>query len=358
MAGFSANVVFIGGYARTGSTLLDRLLGQIEGFASFGELRRVWDRCFRGNQLCGCGRPFRECAFWREVVDLAFGGFDRIDPVKILRNKTSVDNFWNIPGIVSGGWTTGYRRRLAEYQQVLGAFYSAIQQVSGARFLVDSTKDPQHAYILRSIRGFDVRMVHLLRDSRAVAFSWRRVKRRPEIYWRDQNMARFPVMRTALAWDLTNLAADLSRWVGFPYSRVRYEDLVRDPRTELKRIAAELDLGPVDLSFVEPRSAHLSAAHTVAGNPMRFRVGTVELRPDEEWSYRMPGLDRALVTALSYPLLQRYGYHRGRYVSPNREVAARQAARIARIGADGAGVPPETDGSTDLSARNEPEAEA
>ena len=32
-------VLFIGGYGRSGSTLLDRLLGQIDGFVSVGEVR-------------------------------------------------------------------------------------------------------------------------------------------------------------------------------------------------------------------------------------------------------------------------------------------------------------------------------
>ncbi|WP_420910932.1 sulfotransferase [Thermus thermophilus] len=34
-------VVFIGGYGRSGSTLLDRMLGQVEGFVSVGELRHI-----------------------------------------------------------------------------------------------------------------------------------------------------------------------------------------------------------------------------------------------------------------------------------------------------------------------------
>jgi hypothetical protein len=301
-------IAFIGGYARTGSTLLDRLLGQVEGFVSLGELRRVWDRCFLGNQLCGCGTPFHACAFWQRVVDRAFGGFGGVDALAVLRNKTSVDNFWNIPRILSGGWTAPYRRRMHSYQEVLRALYVAIQEESDARILIDSTKDPQHAYILRTIPGFDVRMIHLVRDSRAVAYSWRRIRQRPEIYWRQQNMARFAVTRTALAWDLTNAAAEAIRSLGCAYTRVRYEDLVADPPCELRRIAGDLDLGPADLSFLSGRRAELRASHTVAGNPMRFEVGPVDLLPDEEWSVRMPRRDRMVVTALSWPLLVHYGY--------------------------------------------------
>jgi SAM-dependent methyltransferase len=303
-------IVFIGGYARTGSTLLDRLIGQVDGFFSLGEFRHVWERCFLGNQLCGCGRQFHDCPFWQSVVDRAFGGFAEADAAAVLRTKTSVDSFWNIPRIATGGWTAAYRGQIDAYRNSLSALYGAIQEVSGARFLIDSTKDPQHAYILRTVPGFDVRMLHLVRDSRAVAYSWGRVRSRPEIHWRAQDMPRFPVSRTALAWDLTNLAAEASRWSGAPYAVTRYEDLVHDPVGELSRVMRELDLLPADLSFIRGHDAELSGSHTVAGNPSRFEVGTIALRSDDEWTAKMRRGDRSLVTALTWPLLIRYGYRR------------------------------------------------
>src|SRR4051812_46652637 len=168
--GAMAAVVFVGGYARTGSTLVDRLLGQIGGFASFGELRHIWERNFRGNQLCGCGRPFRECPFWDEVVREAFGGWSGVDPVAVGRDQRRVDSVWSIPRMLSGGWTRDYRAAFDRYLAAVGALYGAMGDVSGARWLVDSTKDPQHLYVLRQA-GFDVRVVHLVRDRRAVAFS-------------------------------------------------------------------------------------------------------------------------------------------------------------------------------------------
>src|SRR5207247_7429001 len=89
--------------------------------------------------------------------------------------------------------------------------YRAMQEVSGARYLVDASKDPQHAYILRSNPAFDVRMVHLIRDSRAVAYSWRRVRERPEIFWELRLMPRYPAVRTAFAWSATNAGSEIAR---------------------------------------------------------------------------------------------------------------------------------------------------
>ena len=52
----------------------------------------------------------------------------------------------------------------------------------------------------------------------------------------------------------------------------------------------------------------LAATHSVSGNPNRFGTGEVELRADEEWRRAMRGLDRGMVTALTWPLLLRYRY--------------------------------------------------
>ena len=62
-------VLFIMGMRRSGSTLLERLLG---GFAStivIGEQRLVWKEGFAENHLCSCGRAFLTCPFYRTVRD-------------------------------------------------------------------------------------------------------------------------------------------------------------------------------------------------------------------------------------------------------------------------------------------------
>jgi hypothetical protein len=46
----------------------------------------------------------------------------------------------------------------------------------------------------------------------------------------------------------------------------------------------------------------------VGGNPARFSAGATELRADDEWQRRMPAAARIEATALTAPLLPRYGY--------------------------------------------------
>src|SRR2546430_17108956 len=72
-------VLYIGGLGRSGTTLLERLLGELPGACALGEVVHLWDRDVRDDERCACGRPFSGCDFWRAVGERAFGGWDRVD---------------------------------------------------------------------------------------------------------------------------------------------------------------------------------------------------------------------------------------------------------------------------------------
>jgi hypothetical protein len=96
--------------------------------------------------------------------------------------------------------------------------------------------------------------------------------------------------------------------------RFRYEEFTANPRAATREIAAfaGLDLVESDLDFLaagqDGVTAYLPAAHSAAGNPMRFRTGAVRVRPDEAWREHLPPGQRRLVGALAAPLLGAYGY--------------------------------------------------
>ena len=66
-------VVYISGWGRSGTTILDRLLGQLPGFFSVGELRSLWD-CDPSTRLCSCGHAIAECPVWSPSLSEAIGG--------------------------------------------------------------------------------------------------------------------------------------------------------------------------------------------------------------------------------------------------------------------------------------------
>jgi hypothetical protein len=304
-------VVFIAGAGRTGSTLLDRMLGQVTGFHSGGELRHVWGRGFLANQLCGCGERFRTCPFWAAVAGEAFGGFDGVDAGAARARQRRLDHLWHIPHIVSPVRAPQFEGELARYLDDLRRLYRGLHLVTGGATIVDSSKAASHAFLLRAIPGLRVSAVHLVRDSRAVAFSWSRHRVRPEVHWREVEMPRPAPWRVAGEWNAMNAAAEALGRSGPTVRPLRYEDLAGEPRRRLGELLRGLGHDGPDLGFLEDGRMLASPAHTVSGNPQRFGEGRIDIREDSEWKHRMPAGDRAVVTALTWPLLLRYGYELG-----------------------------------------------
>ncbi|HYX43904.1 MAG TPA: sulfotransferase [Acidimicrobiales bacterium] len=326
------SVLYIGGTGRSGSTLLAGLLGRLDGYVAVGELRYVWSRALVADHLCECGARFRSCPFWSDVFVEAFGGFAESRPEEVARLAARVDRIRHIPRLAAPALRSGeFRTDLEELGQLLRRLYSAILAVSGASVVVDSSKDPSYAYVLCASPSLEVALVHLIRDSRAVAYSWTRPRVRPEIHWKVEYMRRRPPSLSARRWAQYHLLLDvLERRV--PRSlRLRYEDLAADPEAAVARIAevagalsripaavtseppAGPTFGPVGPAPAQRataptlRSGTQPVGHSVAGNPLRFE-GPRPVRPDLAWVEEMAPRDRRVVTAVTAPLLARYGY--------------------------------------------------
>ncbi len=91
---------------------------------------------------------------------------------------------------------------------------------------------------------------------------------------------------------------------------VRYEDFVADPRGTVNRVLSFAGhLIPLNaLDHLERDSVELQRRHLVAGNPMRFTHGRIEIAVDQEWRLKMPVRQRRLVSALTVRLRRRHGY--------------------------------------------------
>jgi hypothetical protein len=306
----AVRVLYIGGMARSGSTLLDLMLGQLPAHCDVGELFYLWRDGVGRDLLCACGERFGACPFWTEVGRVAFGGWDRVDLDRVLALQADVDRTSRIPAILAARRLPGFRDRLDQYTDILTALYAAIGTVSGAEVVVDSTKRPSLAYILRRAPGIDLRLVHVVRDPRGVVYSWTKQVEMPAGAAPKPYMNRRSPRQISRRWVTVTLMTALLRRLGVPTVLVRYEDLVRQPEAALRRVAAVSTGGPEpDLSgFLTPAGLTLGATHTVAGGRVRMRTGLMPLRLDEEWRSALPVSLRRFVSAVTWPLRRRYGY--------------------------------------------------
>ena len=307
-------LIFLGGLGRSGSTLLERLLGELPGVCSVGEIAHIWQRCLVDDDRCGCGEPFHSCLFWTEVGRLAFGGWDKVDVRRVAGLHKVVDRSRFIPVLAAPVLTSSFQRKLNEYLEYYLALYAAVAQASGCSTVVDSSKHASLAFSLRWSDELDLRVLHLVRDSRAVAFSWTQSVNRPETP--NCYMTVYSPVKSAGLWNLQNAALHLLAARGVPTLRVRYEDLVVEPDSILSEIEEFAGIRSLTTgrSFLrkdgEMTLARLGLTHSASGNPMRFTTGDITIRADERWRTAMPVGQRRTVTALTLPLLARYGYAR------------------------------------------------
>ena len=206
----------------------------------------------------------------------------------------------------AGSWpsTPAYYARL----------YAAIAEVSGAELVIDSSKHPSLAHCLRWQDGVDLRVLHLVRDSRAVAYSWGRAVRRPDTD-RESYMTRYSPAVAAAQWNGQNAAFHLLR------GRAGHAAAVRGRRGRAGGGPAP-DRGVLRVAGGRHRFAGLAGTR---GTGRSWSPGTAcrgtrcASPPAGSRSGGTSGggrgcrpAQRRAVTALTLPLLAAYGYLEGR----------------------------------------------
>lgn len=304
----SPTVLYVVGKGRSGSTILDHVLGQVPGVASTGELWFLWEWGVLRGGSCGCGARVVDCPRWREVLERL--DVDRAEARRLLELQRRTMSWPRVGRALAASrrpeghaWSDG-----REYGRVLSELYRAIAEVTGAEVIVDSSKWPAHLGLLGLVPGIRPRGLHLVRDPRAVAHSNRR-RRSAQGRGDAQEMPRFGVAHVAASWVARNLVVELlaSRGAG-AWRCQRYEDFAAAPRATLGELLDFAGLPRVAPPFSDDRTLELRPTHTVGGNPSKFSVGETTIRADDEWRRSLARPRAAVTTALTAPLLGRYGY--------------------------------------------------
>jgi hypothetical protein len=305
-------VLYIAGWGRSGSTILDNIFGQLDGFCTIGEFADFATEFYYATnkgikRLCGCGARVQKCRIWQDVMTRAFGVAPTPDDWRgIYSLARKVERTRYIPLV---GSTLGRKlisRRVTAFSTMLGQLYQAVQAVNDADIIVDSSKTASHAELLLTSGVCQLYVVHLIRDPRACAYSWRREK--PDGNALGSQMGREGIFKSTAMYVATHLAIErMLMKKAERYMRIRYEDFIERPRRTVEAVLEML--GVVQCPpFVSDNAVQLRPVHCLSGNPSRFKRGVVTLTRDEEWRTGMSPSDRLKATAVSLPLLWKYGY--------------------------------------------------
>jgi len=321
-------IAYILASSHSGSTLLSMLLGSHPQIATIGEMklspRAIGDL---NRYRCSCGKMILECGFWREVrenmvnrgfaFDLACAGTDYrtlgSHYVRRILAASHKGRFLECVRDAALGLSLTWRSQLLQVHKQNVALAETIAQVTDAEVIVDSSKCAVRLkYLLRN-PDLDVKVIHLIRDGRAVALTsmdtptyadasdpalrgggtgWRQQEDRPSMA-----EAAYRWRRCMESTEHVLKRVNRSCWI-----KVHYEDYCRDSDGTLSRLCVFLGLDP-DKRANDFRSVQ----HHVVGNGMRLD-STSEIQLDERWRQVLTAKQMQTFEAVAGKLNRRYGY--------------------------------------------------
>jgi len=297
-------VLYIAGDGRSGSTLLDRLIGAYPGVFSCGELGNLLQSTNSTDEYCACSERARECSFWRGVMlewSAAVPGFSQ-DEYRALQHR-----YERLRALLRPFNDLSFSSRaFARYTEYTLTLFKAISDLSGAGVIVDSSKSPARALALSRVPGLDLRMLHLVRDVRGVAYSLRIPYRERPTTGPFANVKRRSNLRFVGTWALVNYFCErVGMKLPHPILFIRYEDYTADPDMVLAGVASLLDVPRIDY---QAGAGHLlEQGHQIAGNVIR--MGPVQkIAPDENWRSYFGSFMQKGMYLLVLPLMLRYRY--------------------------------------------------
>lgn len=298
-------ILYIMGSGRSGSTLLDAMLSDQPEIFGAGELCNLLSAMDIRQNYCACGSRSAECPLWVEVRRewARAARADVATEYPALQNRIErVRSYPRHYGNSAGD------PLMKKYLELTGALFEAIAKVTSATTVVDSSKAPIRALALSKMDDVELRVIHLVRDVRGVAYS------NQQKFESDPRGGIMTALsgrgwtHAAVRWMLTNSVANRVRArLGDRAILVRYEDFVGQPAQTLQRLSAfsRLDFRPTAEKL--QCGGAFKAGHQIEGNRLRM-YDRIELKPDIRWRQHMSKTKKSLLPLLTAPVSWRYGY--------------------------------------------------
>jgi hypothetical protein len=296
--GPQSRFVFILSDMRSGSTLLDQLLGAHPLIQSAGELhwlaayatqdRTQYDPAHELN--CTCGFSVPRCPFWM-AVEAEMGR-----PLSTLRlraelpglQKRLLDRF---PGLFRRRWLQKWLAgaRLAEDSIALNEH---LLDVSGRLHLVDSSKSTLRFRAIHDTRPASTRGIILKRDCRAIVHS--KMKRghsltSAAIGWRNK-MQQIAALTADLPADHLHVLS--------------YESLCQEPEQELRRLCTYLDVDFDGSMLIRPATV----GHHIGGSPSQFDPSKSAIVLDTSYLHAFDSVQLDQIAQIVGDVPERWGY--------------------------------------------------
>lgn len=291
-------LVYVTGNGRSGSTLLDMILGAHPLATSLGEISN-FDRYVRSNAACTCGEPMRACAFWSsfldqlcETIDSSYEDLYKDFPTDFRRPQNDrlhnrARHFLSIVASIAlppnalAKTIPNIAPNLYQKARNVLMLYDLIGRVSEKPFVIDSSKSPHRMKILYAMRPEATKIIYLTRDGRGTIWS----------YMQRGGYSGAGVEEATRTWVRGNRYAlfNLKTLPPSSWIHIRYEQLCREPRETLERVCNFLGLA-FDAKMLCFRATH---HHNIQGNSMRLESED-RITEDLKWRNSLSKKDLAI----------------------------------------------------------------
>src|SRR5262245_42723974 len=245
-AGAKINLLYVASSGRSGSTLLELLIGAHRRIWTLGEFRVLPFAVQSGTKPCGCGTTVKDCPFWGPILE-------QTAPVALGRSISRFRDGYDVGRLfhlheLPFFWSRkdGGHKRRGELQQfgsdnasVLDSVLRRAREVKGPEvtWLVDASKNLYRLLWLKQSDCFNLRVIHLVKDPRAFAYS---ISKRDDGSVNHRGLA-----RATFRWNAENyLFEQLFKncFADGEVLRIKYEDLAGDTEAVLGKICSWLGL--------------------------------------------------------------------------------------------------------------------
>ncbi len=260
-------IVYIAGYSRSGSTILDILLSSHPHIFGTGELVYLFDDWINVNRTCSCGKIYSECDFWKNFQlpqDINFK--NAIEIIRLVESRK------HLTALIHHKISSPV---IKQYKKIQASLYGYVFEASGKNIIVDSSKTSRDMagrfYALHQYTAFDVYVIHLVKNGLSVIESY---TKKGSNWALENHIKKAPLLaaRSSMGWLLANtIALRLGEKISSEkYLQIKYEDLANNPVEIFSRIAAFIneDLSVVINSILAGKS--FNANHNVGGNRLRM----------------------------------------------------------------------------------------
>ena len=304
----SVKVLYIVGFRRTGSTLLDIVLGSHSEIESTWELARISHCYWIHNRYCSCGKRTYSCPFWSQVRQTWIERVGKEGAAEYAKLQEVFHSYRTLPRMLIEKYRPSPQFR--EYASLNRALFDAIREVSGKPVVLDSSKNRVRALAFSMTPGIDLHLVHLVRDARGVAASQKKSFQKNERAGISREHKAQSVWSSSILWVAANLLSEFvcSQLDQSKTVRVRYEDFISAPKYVLDSIGRLVHLDLTEVTEAISAGEAMQVGHNVGGNHLRMK-DNVRMEPAVgRWKGALSAREQEVIWLLTGWLMKRYGY--------------------------------------------------